>query len=221
MGPPWRGFGNGVLCFLAVLGGWVVTPAEAYPAATRDQIIYVIAGGWHTEIALPNAAISGHLAALAGGLPGARFLVFGWGAQGFYMAPNPGFGELLRAALPRPAVLLVTPLAIAPAAYFSAANVWPITVTSSGAADLAQFLWTSVAKDRNGAPNRIGPGPYPQSTFYAATGTYDASNTCNTWTAEALRAAGLPVTTAGIVSASQLLTQLPPLGAAAASGDKR
>jgi hypothetical protein len=44
--------------------------------------------------------------------------------------------------------------------------------------------------------------------FYAATGTYDLSHTCNTWTAEALRAAGAPVSAAGVVFAGQLLDQL-------------
>ena len=33
----------------------------------------------------------------------------------------------------------------------------------------------------------------------------------NTWTAEALRVAGLPVSTSGVVFADQVLDQLPPL----------
>jgi len=181
----------------------------------------VIAGGWHTEIALPATAVGSPLAALADGFPGARYLVFGWGAVGFYMAQDPGFGDLLRAAVPGPAVMLVIPLAVSPAAQFGAANVWPIAVTGSGAAGVAQFLWDSVAKDRNGAAIRNGAGPYSHSAFYAAAGTYDAANTCNTWTAEALRAAGLPVTAAGVVFANQLLNQLPPLSAAAGRSDGR
>jgi hypothetical protein len=66
----------------------------------------------------------------------------------------------------------------------------------------------SLAKDAAGMPRRLGPGPDPQSVFYAATGTYDLSHTCNTWTAEALRAAGAPVSAAGVVFAGQLLDQL-------------
>ena len=34
---------------------------------------------------------------------------------------------------------------------------------------------------------------------------------CNTWTAEALRVAGLPVSATGVVFAAQVLDQLPPL----------
>src|SRR5271165_1584522 len=39
-------------------------------------------------------------------------------------------------------------------------------------------------------------------------------HTCNTWTAEALRAVGLPVNAAGVVFAGQVLDQLPPLAEA-------
>jgi len=57
--------------------------------------------------------------------------------------------------------------------------------------------------------SRIGTGPYPQSVFYTSTGTYNLGHTCNTWTAEALRVAGLPVNAAGVVFAGQVLDQLP------------
>jgi uncharacterized protein (TIGR02117 family) len=218
----WRSIASAVLCLLGVLGGWVATPAESYPlSAARDDLIDVIDGGWHTEIAVPRGAIDGRLATLAAEFPGARYLVFGWGARDFYMAQNPGLADLLRAAVPGPAVMLVIPLAVPPAAYFGAAQVWPITVSRDGTVWLSQFLWESVAKDRSGAPIRAGAGPDPQSIFYAATGTYDASDTCNTWTAQALRAAGLPVTAAGVVFAGQLLDQLPPLSAASSGGNAR
>jgi hypothetical protein len=126
------------------------------------------------------------------------------------MAQNPGVADLLRAAVPGPAVMLVAPLAVSPAAYFGAANARPLAISRDGAARLADYLWRSLARGRDGAPLAIAAGPYPHSLFYAATGTYDASDTCNTWTAGALRAAGLPVTPEGVVFASQLLAQLPP-----------
>ena len=158
---------------------------------------------------------------MAAGFAGAQYVVFGWGARGFYMAQNPGFGDLLRAAVPGPAVVLVIPLSVSPGAYFGAANVWPIPVSRDGVTQLSRFLWESVEKDRSGEPIRAGAGPYPQSIFYAATGTYDASDTCNTWTAEALHVADLPVTAAGVVFSGRLIDQLPPLTRAATNGFRR
>ena len=76
---------------------------------------------------------------------------------------------------------------------------------------LSQFLWDYLVSEGNGTPRRIGTGPYPQSAFYASTGTYNLGHTCNTWTAEALQVAGLPVSPAGVVFAGQVLDQLPPI----------
>jgi uncharacterized protein (TIGR02117 family) len=177
--------------------------------APRNEVVYVIAGGWHTELGLPAAEISGPLAALKPEFPSARYLVFGWGARDYYMAQNPGIADILRALAPGPAVMLVIPLQTPPEAFFGASNAVLIHVAADGLEHLSELLWNYLVVDNEGAPRRIGAGPYPQSVFYAATGTYNLSHTCNTWTAEALRVAGLPVTTAGVVFAGQVLDQLP------------
>ncbi|MGC2204131.1 MAG: DUF2459 domain-containing protein [Stellaceae bacterium] len=168
-------------------------------------------GGWHTELGLPLAEISGPLAALKPEFPSAHYLVFGWGARDYYMARNPGIGDVLRAIVPGPAVMLVIPLQIPPAAFFGASNVFVIRVSRHGIERLSELLSNSLAPGNEGAPRRIGAGPYSQSVFYASTGTYSLSHTCNTWTAEALRVAGLPVNASGVVFASQVLDQLSPL----------
>jgi uncharacterized protein (TIGR02117 family) len=141
----------------------------------------------------------------------AHYLVFGWGAHGYYMAQNPGIGDLLRAVASGPAVMLVVPVEISPEAFFGASNVFALPAPRGGVQSLATFLWDYLAVDKEGPPRRIGTGPYPQSVFFASTGTYNLGHTCNTWTAEALRAAGLPVTAAGVVFAGQVLDQLRPI----------
>jgi hypothetical protein len=107
--------------------------------------------------------------------------------------------------------MLVIPLQIPPEAFFGASNAFTIRVSRDGIERLAQFLWDYLAIDKEGPPRRVGTGPYLQSIFYASAGTYELGHTCNTWTAEALRAAGLPVNTSGVVFAGQVLDQLPPL----------
>ncbi len=204
-----RGAAVAALAALAALGAGAAAPAQsALPSATAAQTIYVIVGGWHTELDLPTASIDPPLTALMPRFPRARSLVFGWGARGFYMARHPGFEALLRAGAPGPAVMLVVPLATTPAAFAGAGNVIPLAISSGGGARLSRFLWDGLAANRQRIPRDLGAGPYPQSVFYAATGTYDLSHTCNTWTAEALHVAGLPVTAAGVVFAGQLLDQL-------------
>jgi len=207
--------------FLVVAVVWIfcgavactsTTPVKPYAeSAPPTEMIYVVSGGWHTELGLPLDALSGPLAALKPNFRGARYLVFGWGAHDYYMAQNPGIGDLLRATTPGPAVVLVIPLQISPEMFFGASNVFVLPAPPEGIQRLSQFLWDYLDKDETGAPSRIGVGPYPQSVFYISTGTYNLSHTCNTWTAEALRVAGLPVSATGVVFAGQVLDQLPPI----------
>ena len=185
--------------------------------ARRGDAIYVISGGWHTEIGLPVEALSGRLSPLRREFPSARYLVFGWGARDYYMAQNVGIGDLLRAAVPGPAVMLVIPLEIPPEAFFGASNVYALPAPPNGGQHLSQFLWDYLVSEETGTPRRVGAGPYPQSAFYASSGTYNLGHTCNTWTAEALRTAGLPVNAAGVVFSGQLLDQVPPILAGANS----
>ena len=204
-----------MLCLFCLLAGALThctsLPVQPYVGTEpRNEVIYVIAGGWHTELALPMPTISSRLAALKRGFATARYLVFGWGARDYYMARDPGLGDLLRAVVPGPAVLLIIPLQVSPEAFAGAANAFAVPVSRGGAERLSQFLWGYLAKDAKGTLRRMGAGPYPGSVFYASTGTFDLTHTCNTWTAEALRAAGLPVSSVGVVYAGQLLDQLPP-----------
>jgi uncharacterized protein (TIGR02117 family) len=183
------------------------SPPAEFAAEPRMEAIYVLRGGWHTELALPLQLIDSPLSGLESDFPGARYLVFGWGARDYYMAQNPGIAEATRALSPGPAVMLVMGLSSAPAPSESA---FILFVSRPGMVRLSHWLRNELAKDAAGQAQRIAAGPYPQSVFYAATGSYDASHTCNTWTAEALRVAGLPVNAAGIIFADQVTAQLAP-----------
>ena len=205
-----------IVATVAISGGFAGCTATFPPpphgeVAPQNQAIYAVSGGWHTEIGLSLEALSGRLAALKTDFPSARWLVFGWGAHDYYMAQDPSIGDLLRAAASGPAVMLVIPLQISPEAFFGAANVFALPAPRDGMQRLSEFLWGHLATDDGGPPRRVGAGPYRQSVFFASTGTYNLGHTCNTWTAEALRAAGLPVNTAGVVFAGQVLDQLPPI----------
>ena len=107
--------------------------------------------------------------------------------------------------------MLVIPLQVSPEAFFGASNAFAVPASRVGMERLSQVLWNYLAVEKEGHPLRVATGPYPRSFFYTSTGTYDLGHTCNTWTAEALRVAGLPVSTEGVVFAGQVLDQLPPL----------
>jgi uncharacterized protein (TIGR02117 family) len=196
------------------LPGCGSTLSPAYQEAPGgDVTIYLIAAGWHTEIALPIHATHEPLQAIAPDFPGARYLSFGWGERNYYMARVPTVGDAMSALFPGPAVLLVTPLYTPPRDSRPGAQVLELGLSTAGLHRLSSHLWAAFDKSVTDTPHRLAAGPAPGSIFYAATGTYSSSYTCNTWAAEGLRVAGLPVTPAGVVFAGQLTDQLRSLSA--------
>jgi uncharacterized protein (TIGR02117 family) len=197
------------LALACIVAACAWSPVEPYAGeAPKVETLYVIASSWHTEIGLPAHAITGPLMALRSTAPEAQYFVFGWGQRNYYMARDPGFGDLVEAAVATPAVMLVIPLNVSPREFFAASSVFSISTSREGLDRLSRFLWDYLEKDPPLVPRRVGDGPYSASTFYASTGTYSLGNTCNTWTAEALRISGLPVSASGVVFAHQVVTQV-------------
>ena len=195
---------GGVLAWVAACTGPAPPPGPV--AACRDGVkLTVAAGGWHTGIGVPAALLDGRLAVLRRADLGAGAFGFGFGQRAYYMAADPGLGDLLRATVPGPAVLLVTPL---PVGWSREERVWHLCAPAGGAARLGRFLARALAAGPDGAPVPVGPGPCAGCVFYAATERYDLAHTCNWWTAAALRAAGLKVRAEGVVTAGEVVEQL-------------
>jgi len=169
--------------------------------------VHLIARDWHTDIGLPVDALEPPLATLAAGWPGARYLVFGFGERAYLLSRNRSLADMLMALLPGPGAMLVTGLSVRPAEAFGAANVVVLTVSRAGLGRLQRFLWDSFEREAGGRVRRLADGPYPGSIFFASAATYSAAYTCNTWTADALAQAGLPVTATGVAFAGQVMEQ--------------
>lgn len=164
------------------------------PAPRSGPIVWVIDEGWHTDIALPADQAIGPLGYFRGVFPGARTLVFGFGKRTFFTAKVQTLSELLLGPFPGPGAIQVTGINVAPDQAYTGLSI-PLRLPPGGAKRLSEFLWNAVAKTELGGPMLISEGLYPGSLFYAASHAYDLSYTCNTWTADALRSAGLPVAT--------------------------
>lgn len=186
-----------LLCSCASPVGQVGPPGNA--------VVYVIDRGWHTDIGLPGSEVAGPLAMLEQRFPGVRFLTFGFGERQFLLSRQPTVGGMLSALLPSRSALLMTALGASPDAAFGARHVVVLYVTGAGLAGIEAAVWQELEKSPNGAPLLLADGPYPGSVFYAARGTYDAFDTCNTWTAAMLHAGGLPVATSGVLFSGQVM----------------
>jgi uncharacterized protein (TIGR02117 family) len=174
------------------------------PALPGGAIVYVVGRGWHTDVALPVEAIVGPLTALEQPFPGVRFLTFGFGERQFLVNRSTDFGAMLRALLPSRSALLVTALGASPEQAFGAENVVALRVSRAGLEAIVAAIWREFEGRKGGEVVRLADGPYPGSAFYAARATYDGFFTCNTWTAETLRAGGVAMP-GGVLFAGQVM----------------
>jgi uncharacterized protein (TIGR02117 family) len=185
------------------------SPVPPLPAPTpSDNVaVYVIERGWHTDVALPVEAITGNLATLEQNYQGVRFLTFGFGERQFLVSRRVTVGGMLSALLPSHSALLMTALSAPPDVAFGQQNVVVLHVTREGFRRIETRIWDEIEKPAAGGPPvPLADGPYAGSVFYAAVGTYDAFDTCNTWTASVLRSGGLPMPTMGTLFSGQVIS---------------
>jgi len=203
-----------VLALTALLG---VSAADQRPAAggaaagaaTAAVIVHVVSNGWHTGIVLARADLPAGAIPEAEDFPAAPYLEFGWGDAAYFPARSPTVAMALAAALtPTPAVVHLVGLPGPPRRVFAAAETIDVALPPAGFRRLVDYLEASFARGGARRAEAGAPGLYPFSRFYPATGEFHLFNTCNTWAARGLAAAGLPVTVAGTLRAEELMAQL-------------
>jgi uncharacterized protein (TIGR02117 family) len=173
-------------------------------AGEATVTVRVVGHGWHTGLVVPREVVGPD----GGGAGTAPFLELGWGDRTFYQVPDAGIGLALEAAFASAgSVLHVTGLERAPAGPIPGLEIVTIELSRRGAEALARFVADAFVRDGAGRPIDLGPGLDPGSRFYAATGRYSLLYTCNTWIADALRAAGCPITPFWAATASTLIHQ--------------
>lgn len=179
-------------------------------ATLKTYRLWVVRTSWHTGLALSPAEAGPALTSLVPPTSRIRYLVFGWGARRFYLSHHPTSGMALAALFPSRSVMLVEPcrrkleLCLGSATHLDA-----VRITRTGLLRLRIYLRHSFTKGPGGETVPLRSGPTFHSEFFASGLDYDAFHTCNTWTAQALAAAGLPVTSAGVMFAYQVWSQLP------------
>ena len=194
--------------FAAVLAlcGVALCGATAAHAASESATLYVARRGWHIDIGLAAEDLSPPLNQAAALLPGSRYVFFGFADKHYLLAKNHNAPILLSALFPGAGILLTTGLMNSPAQAFGTAHVIALTVSQDRVRALQAFIWRSL-RTQDEVLTVFRDGPYEGSVYFLATQKYSALHTCNTWGAEALRAAGFHVHTAGVIFAGQLWTQ--------------
>lgn len=204
-GHPWRPLPRwGAAAALLALGACARLPT---PLATGPRgrpparALGVLHEGWHTGLVFPVREITGPLQSLRPWFPQATWVAIGWGERPYYMARHPGWLTGLRALFPASSVLHVRTFLMG-----NTRNPPDIAWYRLRPRDwrrLRRFLDQSLATMPHG-PLLPVAGQRRRGWFFASRMTYDALHTCNTWTVQALHAAGLPVHSIGVIFAGQI-----------------
>ena len=171
-------------------------PATARPGAATT--IYLARRAWHIDVGFAVADLGSPLKSLGAQFPRAKYLFFGFGDRHYLQAKSHNVPVLLGALWPGPALILVTGIEGDPRAAFGTSQVIAFEVPSNEALSAQAYVWKSLISTVQ------SPGPYEGSLYFDAVARYSALHTCNTWAAETLKAAGLPVRTHLVVLAGQL-----------------
>ena len=155
--------------------------------------IYLASNGVHTGIVVPATAagIDWRGRVRASDLPdpslAGKWLMFGWGDRDFYLH-TPTWSDI------RPGTVLSALVGSGQTLvhvdhlddFYADIDMRPLRVTADQYRRLADFIKATFAK-----PREATPGYGSRDMFYAGKGRYSVIRTCNVWTGEALKAAGV------------------------------
>jgi uncharacterized protein (TIGR02117 family) len=181
-------------------------------ASVAGDTVFITSNGWHTGIVVAAKAIPPGRIPETADFSDARYFEFGWGDAEYYPARQPTVGMTLRAALmPTAAVVHIAALRDLPARVYPRAEVIALTLMGGQQDRLLAHIAASFERGAGRRAISTGPGLYADSHFYPATGRFHLANTCNSWTARGLVAAGLKVDPSEAARAEDLMVQLRPL----------
>lgn len=190
----------GVVVLALVLGSVIPRSGlvEASAASTETREILLLSNPIHTDIALPlndevRAAFADLMpSGLPIGMPGADYLVFGWGGRSFYIE-TPTWGDLKPLPVLRALTLDRSVMHVQVAGQIDPKHpaVRMLTVSVEGRRQMISAIRDSFER-ADGAPIIIEGAAYgPDDIFFEARGGFNALAGCNTWTAAMLRRGGL------------------------------
>ena len=200
--------------FLLYACGSFVAPAHYRTERNHPKHVYIAHDAWHAAIVIKTVDISAAVLPELRDFPSAEQLEFSWGDRDYFPAPDPGIGLALKAAFwSSGSILHVVGSSGSLENVYPGAEIIEIGLSEDNLHRLTKFISDSFARSSPNAPAEAGPGLSPNGRFYPANGRFSILRTCNTWTAEALAAAGLPVNPRYVITAGNLASRLRSLSA--------
>lgn len=164
------------------------------PVANTRHTIYFIYRGWHTSLLIDAKTLAAFSPLLAPELRGQRYGRVGFGDGDYFTGKSKTAASATRALFAsRSSAVQLLGYDYEPFAEIPADTLVPLAITEQGMHALIVHINNSIALDATGRPLRMPALGDAMGDFYLASTHYSAFSNCNTWSGQALRAAGLPV----------------------------
>jgi uncharacterized protein (TIGR02117 family) len=197
-------------------------PAAQIPLPVEGKnvrTVFVVHDAWHAAIVAKKADIPIAVLPELRDFPSAEYLEFSWGDRDYFPAPDAGIGLAIKAAFwSSGSILHVVGFREAVENVFPSVEIIDIDLSEENFQRLINFISDTFSRPDPPAPAEARPGLFPNGRFYAAEGKFSLFRTCNTWVAEALSSAGLPIRPNYVFTAANLGNQLRPFSAGQTRG---
>jgi len=201
----WRGLlilliVNALYALLA-LGGTLISVNRNYQPASNGIPVFVSTNGFHTDVILPvqnrrdkcfQLLLQPDLATNYAHCP---YVSFGWGDRNFYMESYNGSFPKVTTIL---STLFIPGKTLMHIDFYRTTpkpgnRVKKLLLTPAQYEQLVDFVTASFRQSNSGLAKLPQPGYYNSDYFFEAEGKYHLFNTCNVWTGEALKQAGVKI----------------------------
>jgi len=181
---------------------------------TNCKTVYVVHDNWHSAIVMRAADISTETLPEMVDFPETEFVEFSWGDKDYFPDPHAGVFTALKAAFwSSGSVLHVVGFSGELKSFYPNAAITELRLTTLSFDRLANFISETFSRTKGSVRSHANAGLFTYSRFYPSTHHFSLLKTCNTWVAEALDSAGLPVAPGQVLTAANLADQLAGLGA--------
>jgi uncharacterized protein (TIGR02117 family) len=203
-----------LLCIIATSACATSPDLNAVPLADTPHTIYYIYRDWHTSIMLDgdtyrrlsklpliNSALDFEVAP-------AGYVRIGWGDGEYYTGKDTTVMSATRALIAsRYSAIQVIGYTADPFARIPDQTRVPLQITDAAMRELVTYLDASFLHGSAGQLNELRGYVENSGVFFEASRKYGIFNNCNTWSGDALRAAGLPIRGAFNLTAKSVFEQ--------------
>jgi len=171
--------------------------------------VSIVHNSWHAAFVLRKSDLSEKLMPELADFSEARFIEFSWGDKDYFPDPASGIFAAVKAALwSEGSVMHLVGFADTMEHFYRGAAVTELRLNSSAYDRMVDYINQTFSREASSGRAPAAPGLFPNSRFYPASRSFSMFRTCNTWVAEALELAGLPISSEFVITAGNLERQI-------------